>query len=86
MEALSSWPTLYNTDRSTKFEIHHTTTQDWGGLSKRVQKLIGFDFEIQPGTAKRVASALSRKDEGELEFGAVEVPCGPLKGSTRMYF
>lgn len=38
-----------------------------------VSNLMGFDFEIvyKPGAATRVAEALSRKSEGEIEFGTM---------------
>lgn len=40
---------------------------------KWVSKLIGFDFEIQykPRSSNCVMDALSRKQEGEVEFGAL---------------
>ena len=39
---------------------------------KWISKLIGLDFEIQykPGASNRVADALSRKNQGEVELGA----------------
>lgn len=42
-------------------------------FQKWVSKLIGFDFEIQfrPDASHRVADALSRKEVGELELGAL---------------
>lgn len=61
--------------RTDQQSLRHITQQREIGADYQrwVRKLIGFDFEIvyKPGASNRVADALSRKEDGEMELGAL---------------